>query len=104
MSMCVNATYGRMHKFDEYGQQPAFLTATYAGCMAYRLLTARPEMEAHVLAGALLAEGITAVLERDPLGAVYRLTFGAFATRVLVLDDDYDQALALLQSVEASER
>ena len=71
--------------------------------MAYRLLTARPEMEAHVLAGALQAEGIHAVLERDSLGAIYRLTYGAFATRVLVLDADYDVALALLQSVEVDE-
>lgn len=67
---------------------------------AFRVLTARPAAEAHVLLGALRAEGLLAHLERDGLGAVYGLTSGAFATRVLVAADDYDDAEALLREIE----
>ncbi len=66
----------------------------------YRLLTAAPAAQAHVLVGALRTEGIEARLERDGLGAVYGLTFGAHATRVLVRSDDYEAALSLLRASE----
>lgn len=66
----------------------------------YRVLTVRPATQADVLVGALRTEGIEARLERDGFGAVYGLTHGAFATRVLVAADQYDKALALVNAVE----
>lgn len=64
---------------------PCWSTGRSLGYMAsYRLLTTRPAAEAHVLLGALRAEGLDAQLERDGLGAIYGLTSGAFATRVLI--------------------
>lgn len=71
--------------------------------VSYRLLTARPAAEAHLLVGALHAEGLVAHLERDGLGAIYGLTAGAFATRVMVLTTDYQQAASLLREVERAE-
>ena len=66
----------------------------------YRLLTARPLGEAHVVCGALRAEGLRVALQRDALGAIYGLNSGAFATRVLVHPDDYDRAAELIADVE----
>ncbi len=74
----------------------------YRGVMAaYRLLTTRPAAEAHVVLGALHAEGLRARLQRDSFGTVYGLTSGPFATRILVHPDDYDAARALLAASEA---
>lgn len=66
----------------------------------YRLLTARPAPEAYVMLGALRAEGLRVRLEHDGLGAVYGMTRGQFATRVVVDVEDYDQAAALLAEIE----
>jgi hypothetical protein len=63
---------------------------------AYRFLTARPAPQAHVVLGALRAEGLRVELARDGLGAIYGLTSGPFATRLLVHPDDYDRARALI--------
>lgn len=68
--------------------------------VTYRVLTSRPAAEAQVLLGALRAEGLNAHLERDGLGAIYGLTSGAFATRVLIAAGDYDEASALLRDIE----
>lgn len=67
---------------------------------SFRVLTVRPAPQAHIVLGALRAEGLDAYLERDSLGAVYGLTSGAFATRVLVAADHYDDAEALLRAIE----
>ena len=66
----------------------------------WQVLTAKPGPEAHVLLGALLAEGLRARLARDSLGVVYGLTRGPFATRVLVASDDFAAARSLLDEVE----
>ncbi len=64
--------------------------------VGYRLLTSRSTADAHLLVGALQCEGIDARLQRDGLGAVYGLTFGAFATHVFVPVAQYDVAVVLL--------
>ena len=66
----------------------------------YRTLTVRPAAEAHILVGALRAEGFEVALERNSLGAVYGLTSGAFASHVLVARRDFAQARAFLAAIE----
>ena len=70
----------------------------------WRVLTAKPGPEAHVLLGALLAEGLRARLQRDGLGAVYGLTRGPFATRVLVAEEDFAAAAVLLRDADRAAR
>jgi hypothetical protein len=64
--------------------------------VSYRQLTALPSVLAHVVKGALEAEGIAVMLERESLGSVYGLDSGAWATRVLVTADALDRARRLL--------
>ena len=68
---------------------------------SYRPLTARPAVQAHLLAVALASEGVDVRLVREALGIVYGLDSGAFATRVLVAEDDLERARRLLAEIEA---
>ncbi len=70
---------------------------------AYRQLTALPSALAHIVKGALEAEGISVVLERDSLGSVYGLDSGAWATRLLVEADQLDRARTLLDQFETAD-
>jgi hypothetical protein len=67
----------------------------------YRALTARPSVQARLIAGALAAEGVDVRLSRDALGVVYGLDSGAWATRLLVAEDDLERARTLLAELEA---
>jgi hypothetical protein len=69
----------------------------------YRSLTARPSVQARLIAGALEAEGLTVRLVRDALGLVYGLDSGAWATRVLVAEEDLERARTLLAEIEAEQ-
>ena len=69
----------------------------------YRPLTARPHMQARLLAGALAAEGVDVRLERPALASVYALDVGTFATRVLVDETQLELARTLLDRLEAPE-
>jgi hypothetical protein len=53
--------------------------------------------------GALRAEGLDVKLERNGFGAVYGLTSGPFATRVVVAEEDYVAAKQFLDGVENSQ-
>lgn len=66
----------------------------------YRVLTRRAAAEAHVLAGALRAEGFEVRLDRDGLGAIYGLTTGQFASRLLVAVEQYAAARDWLRAVD----
>lgn len=66
----------------------------------YRLLTSRPYHLAQLLAGALRAEGIDAVVERDVLATVYALDSGRHATHVYVAAAQVDAARAWMADVE----
>ncbi len=68
----------------------------------YVVLTARPSIQAHLIMGALQAEGLRVRLDRDGLGSVYGLDSGKFATKVLVAADDFDAARALLTEIESA--
>ena len=70
---------------------------------AYRQLTALPSALAQIVKGALEAEGITVVLERDSLGFVYGLDSGAWATRLLVEAGQLDRARTLLDQFETAD-
>ncbi|MGH8931946.1 MAG: DUF2007 domain-containing protein [Egibacteraceae bacterium] len=70
----------------------------------YRQLTALPSALAQIVKGALEAEGITVVLDRDFLGLVYGLDSGAWATRLLVDADQLDRARTLLDQFETADR
>ena len=74
-----------------------------SGPSEWRVLVARPDPLARIVAGALESEGIPVRLSRDGLGSVYGLQHGRFATRVLVAPEDLDRARALLDEIEASE-
>jgi hypothetical protein len=67
----------------------------------YRALTARPAVQARLLAGALAAEGLDVRLDRSALGEIYGLDTGVFATRVLVAEGDLERARTLLAEIEA---
>jgi hypothetical protein len=71
--------------------------------MAFVTLVALPDHLAAVVGGALQAEGISVRLEREPFAAVYGLTTGRWATRVMVDEGDVAQARELLAEVEAGE-
>jgi len=66
----------------------------------YRPLTARPHVQARLLAGALAAEGLDVRLDRPGLAAVYALDVGSFATQVLVAESQLERARALLAELE----
>lgn len=66
-------------------------------------VTRRSPVTAQLVAGALAAEGLDVHLDRDALGAVYGLSTGAHATRVLVRAEAFERARALLRDVEAED-
>lgn len=66
-----------------------------------RQLTSRPHHLAQIVAGALRAEGIDVVLERDALAQVYALHTGVHATHLFVPDDQFDTAVRLIAEIES---
>lgn len=71
-----------------------------AGASDWVEVARRPTVLARLVAGALAAEGLEVHLDRDGLGAVYGLSTGAHATRVLVRAADLERARALLRELE----
>jgi hypothetical protein len=67
----------------------------------YRSLTARPAVQARLLAGALVNEGLDVRLVTQSLGVIYGLDRGPFATQVLVAARDLERARTLLAEIEA---
>lgn len=68
----------------------------------FREVAALPNAIAQLAKGALEAEGLTVVLDseaRDPYG----IDSGWFATRLLVPDEEWDRARALLDEFEAQD-
>jgi hypothetical protein len=63
-------------------------------------LEALPFPIAQIVKGALEAEGIPALVRRDPLGAVYGIDVGPLSTRLLVRAEDLPAARALVAEVE----
>jgi hypothetical protein len=66
----------------------------------WHVVTVLPHMAAVLLRGALQAEGVSARLDRDALGAVYDLDTGGHATRVLVRPADAGRARRVLTDLE----
>ena len=64
------------------------------------LLTARPLVQGQLLAGALEAEGIVVLIQRNGLGAIYGINTGAFPARLLVRPADLARARALLADLD----
>ena len=69
-----------------------------------RVLTSRPSHLARIVSGALQAEGIEVVLERDALAQVYALDTGRHATRLYVREDQFEAAQALIREIESDDR
>lgn len=67
----------------------------------WQVLTVVDHTTAVLVRGALQAEGLRAELDRDALGAVYGLSTGGHATRVVVPADEADEARALLDALDA---
>lgn len=58
---------------------------------------ASSEPEAYIVAGRLQSEGIQAFVHQEPAGRAYGFTVGPMGeVKVLVLPEDYDQALNIL--------
>ena len=74
----------------------------YAGRVreGWILLTARPLIQAQLLAGALESEGVAVHMERNALGAIYGMNSGAFPTRLFVSPDDLELATNLLVELD----
>jgi Mor family transcriptional regulator len=66
----------------------------------HRILAVRPFHLAQIMSGALRAEGIEAVVERDVLSQVYALSTGRHGTRVFVPAHQLERARALIDEVE----
>jgi hypothetical protein len=66
----------------------------------WQVLTVLDHTTAVLVRGALQAEGVRAELDRDALGAVYGLTTGSHATRVLVPRDQVADARSTLAELE----
>ena len=69
-----------------------------------RVLTVRPFHLAQIMSGALQADGIDAVIERDALAHVYALNTGAHGTRVYVPEHQLERARALIREIESQEK
>jgi hypothetical protein len=67
----------------------------------WQVLTVVDHTTAVLVRGALQAEGLRAELDRDALGAVYGLSTGGHATRVVVPVDEADRARAVLAALDA---
>lgn len=68
-----------------------------------RELLSRPDHLAQIVAGALRAEGIDVVTERDGLGQIYALHTGVHATRLYVPASQYEAAQRLIREIEAGD-
>jgi hypothetical protein len=66
------------------------------------LLTARPLVQAQLLAGALESEGIAVRMQRNGLGAIYGMNTGAFPSRLYVAPGDLRRAQDLLAELEGN--
>lgn len=67
----------------------------------WHVVVAADHTTAVLVRGALRAEGLRAELDRDGLGAVYGLSTGGHATRVLVPDAEAPRARAVLDALDA---
>lgn len=68
---------------------------------AWEVLTVVDHTTAVLVRGALRAEGLRAELDRDALGAVYGLSTGSHATRVVVPGEEAAEARAVLDALDA---
>lgn len=68
-----------------------------------RCLTSLPAIHATIVKGALEAEGLTVVLQGAGFDTVYPLSTGTWATRLLVRDDEFEQAQQILGEFERTE-
>ena len=74
---------------------------TRTGQEGWTLLTSRPPVQAHLLVGALEAEGIAVRLLSNGLGSVYGQN--TFASRLYVRPADLEEARALLAELDATD-
>jgi hypothetical protein len=59
------------------------------------------EADAHVVAGRLEVEGIKSFIQREALGGIFGITYGALGNvNVVVNPDDYDRALSIIEPDE----
>ena len=63
--------------------------------------TTNDEVDAHIVAGRLEVEGIKSFIQREALGGIFGITYGALGeVNVVVNPADYDRALAILEPDE----
>ncbi len=59
------------------------------------------ESDAHIVAGRLEVEGIKSFIQREALGGIFGITYGALGNvNVVVNPADYESALAILEPDE----
>jgi hypothetical protein len=59
------------------------------------------ESDAHIVAGRLEVEGIKSFIQRETLGGIFGITYGALGNvNVVVNPADYDRALAIIEPDE----
>ena len=59
------------------------------------------ESDAHIIAGRLEVEGIKSFIQREALGGIIGITYGALGNvNVVVNPADYDRALAIIEPDE----
>ena len=63
--------------------------------------TTHDQTDAHIVAGRLEVEGIKSFIQRESLGGIYGITYGALGgVHVVVNPEDYDKAMAILEPDE----
>jgi hypothetical protein len=59
------------------------------------------EADAHIVAGRLEVEGIKSFIQREALGGIFGITYGALGNvNVVVNPADYDRALSIIEPDE----
>jgi hypothetical protein len=63
--------------------------------------TTHDQTDAHIVAGRLEVEGIKSFIQREALGEIFGITYGALGNvNVVVNPADYERALAILEPDE----
>jgi hypothetical protein len=65
------------------------------------VFTTNDQNEAHIVAGRLEVEGVKSFIQRESLGGIIGITYGAMGdVKVVVNPEDYDKAMAILEPDE----
>ncbi len=90
----VDAGYTRAIKVDKDWDEPSMTEWMI-------VYTTTDEAEAHIVAGRLEVEGIKSFIQRESLGGIIGITYGAMGDiKVVVNPEDYERTMSILEPDE----